>query len=110
MINVVNKYTHTLTPDDILICRGTPLGNPYTSIQYRETKAQFVCATREESLGSFNTYILERIAQKDKKICDELNRIWKIVKNGGTVNLVCYCTPKPCHGNILKKIIESKLK
>lgn len=45
---------------------------------------------------------------KDKKICDELNKIWKLAKNEN-VNLVCFCKPKDCHGDIIKKLIESKL-
>lgn len=110
MINVVNKHTHTPTLNDILICRGTPLGNPYTSIQGYKTKAEFICNTREESLSNFYSYILDKIASKDKVICNELNRIWKIANAGGEVNLVCYCVPKPCHGNIIKNIIESKIK
>jgi len=27
----------------------------------------------------------------------------------GDVNLVCFCKPKACHGDIIKKLIEEKL-
>lgn len=110
MIAVVNKKNHTPTANDVFIGRGSALGNPYTSIPaIKETRAEFRCATREESLQKFNEHIQQKIKDKDKVVCDELNRIWKMVRSGHNVNLVCYCVPSPCHGNIIKKIIESKL-
>lgn len=109
MITVVNKHTHIPAPNDIFVGRGSVLGNPYTSIQGRETKAQFICKSREESIGNFYHYIIEKIIQKDKVVCEELNRIWKLAKSGD-INLVCYCVPKSCHGTIIKRIIEDKLK
>lgn len=109
MIIVVNKHTHIPTENDFYIGRGSPLGNPYTSIQGKQTKAQFICNTREESISNFYNYIIEKILIKDVLICNELNKIWKAVKAGKTVNLVCYCVPKSCHGNIIKNIIESKI-
>jgi len=45
---------------------------------------------------------LDKIKKKDKKICDELNRIYNLKE----VNLVCFCKPKSCHGDIIKEIIE----
>lgn len=110
MICVVNKHTHIPTQNDVYVGRGSVLGNPYTSIQNQQTKAQYVCSTREESITSFYQYIQDKIKQKDKVICDELNRIWKLAKSGQNVNLVCYCTPKSCHATIIKKILESKLR
>lgn len=109
MITVVNKHKHTPSTNDIYVGRGSILGNPYTSIQHKETKAEFVCSSPQESLTKFHEYFREKIITKDKKICDELNRIWKIAKLGQQVNLVCYCAPKPCHANIIKKIIEEKI-
>ncbi len=111
MITVVNKKTHIPTENDVYIGRGSVLGNPYTSIpDIKLTKASFKCETREESINKFYEYILEKITNKDTLVCAELNRIWKLVKNGVFVNLVCYCTPQLCHGNIIKKIIEDRLK
>lgn len=104
MITVVNKYKHTPTENDVYIGRGSVLGNPFTSIKDKATLAQFVCDSREDSVESFRKYIEEKIASKDKKICDELNRIYRME----SVNLVCFCEPKLCHGKIIKDLIESK--
>ena len=73
MITVVNKYKHTPTENDVYIGRGSVLGNPFTSIQDRQTKAEFICGSREESVDSFREYLLKKISEKDKRICDEFN-------------------------------------
>ncbi len=101
MITVVNKYKHTPTDNDVYIGRGSVLGNPFTSITDRNTKAVFIS---DNPIEDFEKYLIEKIAEKDKKICDELNRIYKM----DTVNLVCFCEPKPCHGDIIKRVVESK--
>lgn len=109
MITVVNRKTHKSTENDIYVGRGSVLGNPYTSNSFQETKAEFICKTREESLQNFFKHINEKITQKDEGICSELNRIWKLAKNGHDINLVCYCAPQACHATIIKNIIEDKL-
>ena len=108
MILVVNKHKHSPTENDVYIGRGSILGNPYTSIKGKKTKAKFFCDSREESIKSFEKYIREKIENKDKVVCEELNRIWKLAKEG-EVNLVCFCKPKSCHGDVIKNIIEEKL-
>lgn len=104
MITVVNKYKHTSTENDVYIGRGSVLGNPYTSTKDKVTKAEFICDSREESVESFRQYLVLKIAEKDKKICNELNRIYKMKE----VSLVCFCKPKSCHGDIIKELIEDK--
>lgn len=108
MIYVVNKHNHKPTVNDFYIGRGSPLGNPYTHLSLETTMANFQAGSREESIDLFENYIDEKIKQKDQIICDELNRIYLKAKTDD-VYLVCFCKPKNCHGNIIKKIIDSKL-
>lgn len=108
MITVVNKYKHTPTQNDIYIGRGSVLGNPFTSIQNRQTKAEFICSTPEQSVENFRNYLSEKIKARDRKVCDELNRIYNLVKTTD-VNLICFCKPKICHGDVIKEIIELKI-
>lgn len=108
-INVVNRRTYQNNGEfDIYIGRGSVLGNPFTSIPIDRTKAEFQCNSREESIEMFKEYIINKINNKDKQVCDELNFIYKIAKDRN-VNLICYCKPKSCHGDVIKEIIESKL-
>jgi len=109
MIKVVNKHSHSPTPQDVYIGRGSALGNPYTSIKGRETKAKFVCESREESVNNYYCWLREKIDSKDAAVCAELNRIYKLAQKGH-VNLICFCAPKLCHGDVIKEIVESKIK
>jgi hypothetical protein len=105
---VVNKSIHAPTENDFYIGRGSVLGNPYTSKILHETKAQFKCSSKEESIKSYKNYLNKKIENKDKNICDELNKIY--LKSLETdIYLVCYCKPKMCHGDIIKTIITAKL-
>ncbi len=101
MINVVNKYKHPPTENDVYIGRGSVLGNPFTAITDRATKAEFIS---ENPIEDFEKYLYEKIAQKDKAICNELNRLYQMEE----INLICFCKPKTCHGDIIKKIIDIK--
>ena len=106
-IKVVNKYQHTPTNDDVYIGRGGPLGNPFTSIQGRRTKAQFVVGSRTESINSFEKWI--RSGQAPERTMEALRDVYRRVRDGRDVNLVCFCSPKPCHGDVIKSFIEGYL-
>lgn len=108
MITVVNKYKHQPTVNDVYIGRGSVLGNPYSSIKDRDTKASVICDSREESVVKYKQHLEMAIKDKIKPITNELNRIYKLAKEGD-VNLVCFCSPKLCHGDVIKEILESKL-
>ena len=109
MINVVNKYKHEPSNNDVYIGRGSPLGNPFTgSKKVENTKATFQCSSREEAIENYEKYLRLAIYENDSYICNEMNRIWRMAKTGD-VNLVCFCKPKACHGDIIKKLIEEKL-
>jgi 5'-3' exonuclease len=105
-INVVNvRYHKEDIEKDVYIGRGSPLGNPYS--HKPNTKANEVVSTREEAIEKYEIHIRQKLHDKDENVRNEMNKIFKMVKNGG-VNLCCYCKPKSCHGDIIKKIIEEK--
>lgn len=108
MITVKNKYTSKKDNNDIYIGRGSPLGNPFCHLEIENTKAEFKCETREDAINNFEKYINEKIKLKDSLICNELNKIYLMAKKQD-VNLVCFCKPKSCHGDVIKKIIEKEL-
>lgn len=108
MIRVIHKKEADKYENVIYIGRGSVLGNPYTSIQGRETKAKYIVSSKEESIENFKNHLLECIEKKDKEVCDMLNKIYKLSLEG-EVFLSCYCKPKSCHGDIIKEIVESKI-
>ena len=107
-IKVVNKSVHAPTDSDVYIGRGSNLGNPYTSKDLGKTKAEFQATNKEESLNSYKDYLNQKIKSGNNIICDELNKIY-LMSLKGDVNLVCYCAPKGCHGDIIKGIVTAKL-
>lgn len=109
-ILVVNKHKHQSTPNDVYIGRGSILGNPFTgSKNIKQTKALYQCSSREEAVEKYREYLLEKIKNKDKAICNELNRLYKKIKDGETIYLVCFCKPKKCHGDVVRDVLLSKL-
>jgi len=103
MITVVNKHTHKPTKLDIYIGRGSPLGNPYPLPRY----------TREESIALYSVELSRCISSKTNTqhlnytaVKDMLNKIWWINRYEGAVNLVCYCAPLACHGDVIKGILD----
>lgn len=83
---VVNKYKESYS---VYIGRGSKWGNPFTHRDVTKTKAEYQCATREEAIRSYRTYLLNSP--------ELLDAIPELV--GET--LACYCKPKSCHGDIL---------
>ncbi len=99
-INVVNKY-HVKTGE--YIGRGSPLGNPFSHIQ--GTKAAFVVDSRDEAVDRYEEWLSERMKAQDQEILKELYRLKEIALSG-PLNLVCFCAPKRCHGDVIKRVIE----
>tara|TARA_R110000772_G_scaffold17946_3_gene49966 strand:+ start:126688 stop:127080 length:393 start_codon:yes stop_codon:yes gene_type:complete len=106
-IHVVNQSKHVKTPTDYYIGRGSPLGNPYTSKEKKKTKAKFACFSRENSISLYEDYLRKEISNKNKVICDTLNQIY-LATSKEDVYLVCFCKPKLCHGDVIKKILMEK--
>ena len=84
-IKVVNKYNHTPTIDDVYIGRGSIWGNPF--VIGKDGNRENVIIKYENMILN-NNDLLSQIDQLKHKI------------------LVCYCSPKKCHGDVLKRLCE----
>jgi hypothetical protein len=91
-IRVVNKANHKPTPNDVYIGRGwgrgrgSIWGNPFKTGKD---------GTRAEVIAKYEQYIQERP--------DLLARLPQLRGK----NLVCFCAPLPCHGDVLKRLCEA---
>ena len=88
------------------IYRGASiLGNPYTHLSVKDTKAMFQCKTREEAIEKYSEYfdIMYGNNIEFTKIIDEM---YKKYKNGEDIYLECYCKPQSCHGDIIAKKLQ----
>ena len=81
------------------------LGNPYTHLPVKGTKAMFQCKTREEAIEKYDKYfdIMYGNNIEFTKIIDEM---YEKYKNGEDLFLECYCKPQPCHGDIIAKKLQ----
>ena len=96
------------------IYRGVSiLGNPYTHLPVKDTKAMFQCKTREEAIEKYDKYfdIMYGNNIEFTKIIDEM---YEKYKNGEDIYLECYCGKgkngeKKCHGEVIEEKLQKRL-
>lgn len=91
MCKVVN--IKTFKGEYVYIGRPSKFGNPYTHLEYAKG-TKFFCENREEAIKKYEEYLIN-----NTKLMEDLPEL-------RFKNLGCYCHPKPCHGNILKKYVD----
>jgi hypothetical protein len=96
MTTVVNKRTDTY---DVYIGRGSPFGNQWTHIK-GNTLAQYVVATREESIAEFKKDFLKRV-ETDQEFREQ------VLSLKGK-RLGCFCKPLACHGDVIKEWLDKQ--
>lgn len=117
MIIVVNKYKHKPTLNDVYIGRGSILGNPYSHL--KSSKAKIFVESRDKAIECYKNYLYKIINNEKKsdemlllglifrdKYLSELQKIKELAEKQD-VYLICFCAPQSCHGDIIKKIVES---
>lgn len=110
-IIVTNKHQFDKYKADgemIYIGRGSALGNPFTHLPIEKSKASFQVESREKAIQEYERWIWQKIGDKDESVIKELENI-KSKAKAGKVYLVCYCKPKKCHGDIIKRIVEKSI-
>jgi len=77
---------------DVYVGRGSKWGNPFSHL--RDSRAEFLVATREEAIRKHREWILTQ----DQLLNDLPELIGKV--------LGCYCAPKSCHADTLVELSE----
>lgn len=80
---------------------GSALQNPFPLRQESD---------RVEVLEAFESHIKLKLRSRDESVISALMRIVNLVISGQDVALMCWCAPKACHGNTVKRICEKKVK
>ena len=96
------------------IYRGASiLGNPYTHLPVKDTKAMFQCKTREEAIEKYDKYfdIMYGNNIEFTKIIDEM---YEKYKKGEDIYLECFCGKgkngeKKCHGEVIEEKLQKRL-
>jgi hypothetical protein len=99
-LTVVNKF-HGKWPNRryVYIGRPSPLGNP---VKVEPGVSQ------EDAVYLYKEHLHEQMQAGNEAIISELERIGAMVMDdsGEPVCLMCFCAPKVCHGDVIKKVIE----
>lgn len=108
-IAIVNKRAHLPTAGaaDIYIGRGSPLGNPFSHLPSTSHPTKH-CVSREDAVDSFRFHLVERLSAGDVAIRGALNEIFRAAQIG-PVNLICYCAPAKCHGEVIREVILTRV-
>lgn len=89
-MEVLNKKTMaSLLRNDVYIGRPSPLGNPFPMKSEKD---------RDSVVQQFRIYFIDRLLARDP----EIEKAFKKLQPDN--NLVCFCAPKACHGDIIKKL------
>lgn len=101
-LSVVNKYTLGAPKEhDVYIGRGSPLGNPYPIGKDGLNRA--------EVIKLYEGWFASMVQKREPSFVQALEAIYEDVQQGKDVRLVCFCSPKDCHGRIIKRFICNAL-
>ena len=68
-----------------------------------------VDGNRDEVIEKYRRWLWDEY-KKGGEVRDELIRLCEMVKDGKEVVLKCWCVPKRCHGEVVKRCIEWMMK
>lgn len=98
MITVVNVRTDK-RPAIVYVGRrmpgraGSPLGNPYKAGEH------------DDPIALYRRWLWQQL-QGDTPARREIRRLAELHQAGHDLLLGCWCTPAPCHGEIVKAAVE----
>ena len=84
----------------VRIDRNTPLGN---SIAVQGD------VTRKEAIAAYKGYFDHNMKRKSSKVYQKIQNIKEILDSGFDVELTCWCSPKDCHGDVIKEYLDKKM-
>jgi hypothetical protein len=97
MIEICNlRYENIKFDYDIKVDRSSILGNKF--YMHNESERNIVC-------DKYELYFKEQLS-RNKAFVNELRRLYKIYKTYGKLRLFCWCYPKRCHAETIKKFLE----
>ena len=82
------------------------MGNPYHYKDSNHPQALYKVASLDEALHQYKIY-LGKCWVSNEEVKNFVDNIVERELNGKNSNLVCYCSPDKCHGDIIKDIVEN---
>jgi len=75
----------------------SPLSNPY---RMRDESQRGVV------IAKYRKWLWAKIVARDPKVTEELWRLLDLAKRPEGVTLLCWCAPKPCHGDVIASALR----
>lgn len=80
----------------VYVGRPSPLGNPFTMRNE---------ADRDRVCDQYEAWFAQKVAHGDARVMNELRRLYRLASKGDLI-LGCYCAPKRCHADTIKRFLE----
>ena len=93
------RYSKPKHAWQVRIDRASILGNPYHMSD--ESQRDKVCEQYEE-------YFIENMKYPDTAFHNEVERLYKVFREYGKLELFCWCAPKRCHAETIKAYLEAR--
>lgn len=89
------------------VCRPSPLGNPFS---HRPSRlAVTMVASRSEAIARYRAWLVDRLADPSSPQSREVDRLLSIYQETGSLTLLCWCAPLPCHAEVVREVIIARL-
>ena len=76
--------------------RPIALGNPF----------KLECeADREQVIGQYELWLRTQVEVWNPEVCNELNRLYRIARDSGELELTCWCAPLRCHAEVIRQVL-----
>jgi len=101
MITIMNlKYGKPSRPTDIKIDRFSVLGNPF----FMKNESY-----RDEVCDDYEAHFHECMLYNNSLVKREMHRLLALYRQQGHLRLYCWCAPKRCHAETIKKWLEEEV-
>lgn len=104
-IKVHNKYK--VKGNGVYIGRPSCLGNPFSHLE--NTKADFKVKDREEAVDSYEVGLRKQL-RENLEVRKEMLNLYNNWQESGELNLICWCSSKRCHGDVIKDFLIRRFK
>ncbi|MGB3205202.1 MAG: DUF4326 domain-containing protein [Crinalium sp.] len=79
--------------------KGSALANPFKLVNAEDS------AQRAWVIQRYREWLWQQIQASNPVVINELLLLKKQAEEGD-LNLLCFCAPRPCHGNVIKSCVE----
>ena len=101
MIEICNlRKQKPIEPYDVKVDRSSILGNPF--VMRSEIERDSVC-------DKYELHFKSKIKNKSERFLNEILNLINIYKKYNKLRLFCWCSPKRCHAETIKKYIEDNV-